>query len=205
MIYRLSVWLTKWFIKNDYLQQEDYETYVYCIDSLLAKIVFYISLSIVALLFNIVPITIGYYVGFITFRYTAGGYHAKTALRCSVLSWSVYAIMMYLIVRLNTAPETMIVIAAMSSMTLALLVAWRHAPIDHFNKPVSTEKKQRLRQYCLGFQSAFMVLTMLLLSQHYYNLAVSLAFGSGVAALFLLIAYHQKGGKENEKDLKSLL
>lgn len=195
MIYRLSVWLTKWFIKNGYLQQEDYEAYVYCIDSLLAKIVFYISVSIVALFFDIIPITIGYYVGFIVFRYTAGGYHAKTALGCMVLSWGVYALMMYVLIWLSRAPESILALSAMSSMALALLVAWRHAPIDHFHKPVSAETKQRLRQYCLGFQGAFMVLTMLLLSQHYYNLAVSLAFGSGVAALFLLIAYYQKGGK----------
>lgn len=195
MIYRLSVWLTKWFIKNGYLQQEDYEAYVYCIDSLLAKIVFYISVGIVALFFDIIPITICYYVGFMAFRYTAGGYHAKTELGCMVLSWSVYALMMYALIRLNAASETVIAIVAMSSMAFALLVAWRHAPIDHFNKPVSMEKKQRLRKYCLGFQSAFMILTMLLLHQHYYNLAVSLAVGSGVAALLLLIAYYQKGGK----------
>lgn len=195
MIYCLSVWLTKWFIEKGYLQQDDYEVYVYCIDSLLAKIVFYISVSIVALCFDIVSITICYYIGFMAFRYTAGGYHAKTALGCMVLSWSVYATMMYLLVRLNIASETVIAIAAMSSMTFALLVAWRHAPIDHFHKPASTEKKLLLRKYCLGFQSAFMILTMLLLHQHYYNLAVGLAFGSGVAALFLLIAYYQKGGK----------
>ncbi len=41
MIYRLSVWLTKWFIAHGYLEPKDYDVYVYCIDSLLAKIIFY--------------------------------------------------------------------------------------------------------------------------------------------------------------------
>lgn len=85
MTYRFSLWLTNWFIEQGFLKQEDLEVYAYCIDSVLAKMVFYTVLLIVANIFHILPITIMYYLGFTPFRYTAGGFHAKTALRCSLL------------------------------------------------------------------------------------------------------------------------
>lgn len=206
MIYRLSIWLTKWFINKGLLKEEDYDVYVYCLDSLLAKIVFYSVLCSVALVFDIIAITVFYYLSFITFRYTAGGYHAKTELGCSVLSWAVYAINMYLIIQISNASENTAIIVSVGNILFSILVALKYAPIDHFNKPVSQQKKMRLRKYCLSFQWLFVLLTILLLYQRHYTLSVSLTLGSGVAALFLVIAYYQKrGGRVNEKNFKSLL
>lgn len=94
MIYRFAAGLTGWFIQKGLLQQEDYEVYVYCIDRLFGQLFFYITLFTVAIYLHIVPQTIWYYIGFNAFRYTAGGYHAKTDKACIMLTWTVYAVSM---------------------------------------------------------------------------------------------------------------
>lgn len=38
--------MTGWFIGKGFLTQEDYEVYVYCIDSLLGKLFFYLALML---------------------------------------------------------------------------------------------------------------------------------------------------------------
>ena len=90
MTYQLSMRLASWFVQKGLLQPKDYDVYVYCIDSLLAKLFFYSTLFAAAVWFHILPQTVWYYIGFTAFRYTAGGYHANSDKACMVLTWAVY-------------------------------------------------------------------------------------------------------------------
>ena len=90
MTYQLSMRLTSWFVQKGLLSPKDYDMYVYCIDSLLAKLFFYITLFAVAVCFHILPQTVFFFISFIAFRSTAGGYHAGSDKVCSILSWTVY-------------------------------------------------------------------------------------------------------------------
>lgn len=194
MIYALSIRLTRWFIKHELLKQEDFDVYVYYIDSLLAKVFFYLLLLIIATCFHIIPITIFYYLGFIPFRYTAGGYHAKTELRCTVMSWLVYGLSMLAVVKWGAG--SWVPLFSVFTVLLVTIVAWRLAPLDHFNKPVSAAHKQKLRRFCLLFQGMFILLVMMLLWRHDYIYAFSLVLGNGLAGLFLLLAFYQKEKEE---------
>lgn len=55
MIYSLSEKLTAWFVKKDLLRQDDFEVYVYCIDSLLTKLFYYIVILAVSICLHMVP------------------------------------------------------------------------------------------------------------------------------------------------------
>ncbi len=193
MTWQLAEKMTGWFIRRGFLAQDDYEVYVYCIDSLLAKIFFYMALMLISLWLGILPVTIWYYLGFTPFRYTAGGYHAKTDLTCVILTWTVYGASMWLIMQSELVPAAWVASSSLVLVLFASAVALRHAPIDHFNKPVSTARKLQMRKWCLVFQVLFILVTLLLLGQHRYTLAFSIALGNGIAALFLLFAYYQKG------------
>lgn len=48
MTWQLAEKMTGWFIRRGFLAQDDYEVYVYCIDSLLGKVFFYLTLFLVA-------------------------------------------------------------------------------------------------------------------------------------------------------------
>lgn len=193
MTYQLAGKMTAWFIRRGFLTQDDYEVYTYCIDRLLGQMFFYIALLMVSVWFSILPITICYYLGFTPFRYTAGGYHAKTDLSCVILTWTVYGVSMWLILQSELVPATWVANSSLVLVLFASAVALRHAPIDHFNKPVSAARKLLMRKWCLAFQVVFILVTLLFLGQHRYILAFSIALGNGIAALFLLIAYYQKG------------
>ena len=193
MIYRLAAGLTGWFIQQGLLQQEEYDVYVYCIDRLFGQICFYITLFAVAIYLHIIPQTIWYYIGFNAFRYTAGGYHAKSDKACMVLTWAVYAAGMLAV---HYAAPYAIATSAGSIVCVVLgtIVAVKHAPIDHFNKPVSAERKLQMRRYCLLFQLVFILLVLLLLALRMGEFALCLALGNGLAALFLLYAYYTHQG-----------
>ncbi|MBO5139535.1 MAG: accessory gene regulator B family protein [Peptococcaceae bacterium] len=193
MIDRLAAGLTGWFIQQGLLQQEDYEVYVYCIDSLLVKLFYYVALLTAAIYLHIVPQTVLYCIGFTAFRYTAGGYHAKSAGLCMVLTLLVFTMSMITIQYI--APFTMATSAgSIVCVVLGTIVAVKHAPIDHFNKPVSAERKLQMRRYCLLFQLVFMLLVLLLIALRMGEYALCLALGNGVAAVFLLYAYYTHQG-----------
>ena len=193
MIDRLAAGLTGWFIQQGLIQQEDYEVYVYCIDSLLVKLFYYVALLTAAIYLNIVPQTVLYCTGFAAFRYTAGGYHAKSAGLCMVLTILVFALSMITIQYIT--PFTMATSAgSIVCVVLGTIVAVKHAPIDHFNKPVSTARKLQMRRYCLLFQLVFMLLVLLLIALRMGEYALCLALGNGLAAVFLLYAYYTHQG-----------
>ena len=93
------------------------------------------------------------------------------------------------------APFTMATSAgSIVCVVLGTIVAVKHAPIDHFNKPVSAERKLQMRRYCLLFQLVFMLLVLLLIALRMGEYALCLALGDGLAALFLLYAYYTHQG-----------
>lgn len=100
---------------------------------------------------------------------------------------------MWLVAQSEQVPAAWVANSSLVLVLFASAVALRYAPIDHFNKPVSTARKLMMRKWCLVFQVVFIGVTLLLLGQHRYTLAFSIALGNGIAALFLLFAYYQKG------------
>ena len=194
MTYQLSMRLTSWFVQKGLLSPKEYDMYVYCIDSLLAKLFFYITLFAVALWFHILPQTVLYYIGFTAFRYTAGGYHANSDKACTVLTWAVYIASMLFVQQLAEGSAVLISALAVCLVLLGTATAIKHAPIDHFNKPVSAARKLVMRKRCLRFQLLFVLLTVFLAAKQAAVYALCLALGNGIAAAFLLFAYYQKKG-----------
>lgn len=194
MTWQLAEKMTDWCIRQGLLAQEDYPMYVYCIDLLLGKLFFYAALLLVAGWFDILAVTFCYYLGFLPFRYTAGGYHAKTNLSCVVLTWAVYGGSMLLVTWAEQFSAMWTAGSALFLVLLATVAAWRYAPIDHVNKPVLPARKKQMRRQCLAFQTVFMITILLFLWQQYHIWAFSIALGNGIAALFLLVAYYQKEG-----------
>lgn len=192
--YQLSMRLTSWFVQKGLLKQQEYDVYVYCIDSLLAKIFFYMTLFAAAVWFHILPQTVWYYTGFTAFRYTAGGYHANSDKACTVLTWAVYIASMFLVQQLAESSAALVSVLAVCLILFGTATAIKHAPIDHFNKPVSAARKLVMRKRCLRFQLVFVLLTVFLAAKQAAVYALCLAFGNGIAAAFLLFAYYQKKG-----------
>lgn len=194
MTYQLSMRLASWFVQKGLLQPKDYDVYVYCIDSLLAKLFFYSTLFAAAVWFHILPQTVWYYIGFTAFRYTAGGYHANSDKACMVLTWAVYIASMLFVQQLAEGSAVWSAVLAVCLVLFGTATALKHAPIDHFNKPVSAARKQLMRKRCLRFQMLFVLLTVFLLAKQAMLYALCLALGNGIAAAFLLFAYYQKKG-----------
>ena len=194
MTYQLSMRLASWFVQKGLLQPKDYDVYVYCIDSLLAKLFFYSTLFAAAVWFHILPQTVWYYIGFTAFRYTAGGYHANSDKACMVLTWAVYIASMLFVQQLAEGSAVWSAVLAVCLVLFGTATALKHAPIDHFNKPVSAARKQLMRKRCLRFQMLFVLLTVFLAAKQAAVYALCLALGNGIAAAFLLFAYYQKKG-----------
>lgn len=138
--------------------------------------------------------TVLYYIGFTAFRYTAGGYHASSDRACMVLTWAVYIASMLFVQQLAESSAVLVSALAVCLVLLGTATAIKHAPIDHFNKPVSAARKLVMRKRCLRFQLIFVLLTVFLAAKQAAVYALCLALGNGIAAVFLLFAYYQKKG-----------
>lgn len=196
MTYQLAQKMTRWFIQNNFLNEKEYDVYVYYIDSLLAKVFFYTEIVLVAIILCMLPETISYYWGFSTIRYTAGGFHAKTDKACAIISWITYFSSMIVIKNVShLMPVTLMMACSLVLLLFSLVIVLGYAPIEHINKPVPPSKKARMKKYCVNFQEIHILITVLFFIQHGYIYAFSLALGDALAALALLIAYYQKGEK----------
>ena len=143
MISAMSKKLASFFVKNKTISEEDQEVYSYSIELLLATIMNVVVLSVLAIVTKTVWQTTLFVVGFVPFRFIAGGYHAKTHLRCLVVLLVNYIAFLTIIYFLPTSANLYVSIGCLLFAVITILSL---APVEHKNKPLSKKEKTRLRK-----------------------------------------------------------
>lgn len=125
-------------VKEQIIEIDEYDLYYYCFDSLFSGIFFYSMILFSAVLLDKIDITIMYYIGFSFIRYTSGGYHASTQIKCFILSFIVYFCSISLISsKLVLMPPEILT----GTLLCAAVLIWKFAPVDHPNKRFSAKEK----------------------------------------------------------------
>ncbi len=132
MISKVSVTLTNRLIQNNIIKQEDFEIYRFGIENLIMKACHILSYVILGIIFQQLPELLVFLIAFIPLRESSGGYHAKTPLKCYILSCGTIISLMCL---LRFIPVKImafgIVPALVSSLILFFIV-----PVEAENKPL---------------------------------------------------------------------
>lgn len=137
MTNKISSKIVEILIKHSLVENEDKELYSYGFFILLSQILYFIIVTTIGVLFNIILESVIFYVAFQFIRRYAGGYHAATETRCEILS-TLSIIASIGIIKLSKIYDfkTTLLIITLISMVIIFIFC----PLDTSEKPL-TEKE----------------------------------------------------------------
>ncbi len=139
--------ITQTLERHGYINHEQYVFYYYTYDWITEQAIYYSSLVFLGILIHLPLPAFIYCLISCSLRCSAGGMHASSKMLCSIISYTEFIIIMYLI-SLNILPAiyklNMVLIYAVSLVIIIVL-----APLDHPNKRLSNVKKTKHKVYCI--------------------------------------------------------
>lgn len=184
MLYRISQWIVCVWQREHIIPNECAEAYVYGLQLLLSTLLNTICIAVISSLAALPFAWIPFLVGFVPLRITAGGFHAKTPLRCFLSFCGSYFIFITIALHL---PESRMQLAILINSIVTVLTVYLCSPIPASNKPLSDEEIPQKRMLSIVITS---VLLLISFSSVKYNTVLSftlyMTFGELIAAVFLL-------------------
>lgn len=184
MLYRISQGIVRTWQREQIIPSESSEAYVYGVQLLLSTLLNIICIAVISGLAALPFAWIPFLAGFIPLRITAGGFHAKTPLRCFITFCGAYLIFVALVLHLHASG---IRLAILVNSIVTILAVYLCSPIPASNKPLSDEEIPQKRMLSIVITS---VLLLISLSSIKFNTALSvtlyMTFGELIASVFLL-------------------
>lgn len=128
-------------INNGIIRKENKQIYQYGINQMFNNLLSFISFSVIAVLLKAIPESLVFIIAYIPLRVYAGGYHARTPLRCWILS-NLLLVFVILIVCYVSVPKIWYDISASVSVFLILFFI----PVESCNKPLDEEERNIFRK-----------------------------------------------------------
>lgn len=176
-------------IHNKKIDDEEAEIVRYGLEVAVLKITFFAAALVVSLLMNSFWQFIIFISLFSLLRSYAGGYHAKTRIRCFVQSMLLIIVAIMII---NISQKNTYIIVPLSVVALAAsIIIWRIAPVDSKNKRLDFDEKAIMRRKT---RITLMVEIIIGIASYFFNFktiscAVTLSI---IASCVLLLAEHFK-------------
>jgi accessory gene regulator B len=185
MFNKLSESLTNRLIETGIINTDELEIYRFGLETLMMKLCHLASYLLLGIFFDKLLELLLFIAAFIPLREYAGGYHAKTPLRCYLVSCLTVISLLFL---LHATPSQVmnysIILAFLASTILFFVV-----PVESANKPLDESEKTYYRSKA-GFLIIFILtgaLVSRMLDWNYlsYILALSLAYEAVIAIVGL--------------------
>lgn len=143
MTNKISSKIVEILIKHSLVENEDKELYSYGFFILLSQILYFIIVTTIGVLFNIILESVIFYVAFQFIRRYAGGYHAATETRCEILS-TLSIIASIGIIKLSKIYDfkTTLLIITLISMVIIFIFC----PLDTPEKPLTKKEFKYFRK-----------------------------------------------------------
>ena len=168
------------------LKKDDKNICSYGLDILISSVAEVTAILIISLLVNNFRETAVFFAAFIPLRIFAGGYHAKTRMRCFFVSLAVYAVFSVVV---RTIPAGKYSLLSIISAPISLAIVLAFAPVVHKNKSASENERKIYRdksiRICLA-ESAVIFLVVYIFKSNRF--AISAALGQLAVTLSMLAA-----------------
>lgn len=159
MINNLSVRLTDRLLAKGSITEDERELYIYGFFMLLSQLVYFLLACIVGLLFQCFFESVIFYIAFQFIRRYAGGYHAKTEMRCEILS-SLSIIGSIGIIELLDMYDFQIVLLSITLFSAGCIFVL--CPLDTPEKPLSNKELKYFRK--ISWLILFIIATLIVVS-----------------------------------------
>lgn len=184
MLYRISQGIVRTWQREQIISSECSEAYVYGVQLLLSTLVNIICIAVISALAALPLAWIPFLVGFVPLRVSAGGFHAKTPLRCFLTFCGAYLVFVAIALNLHDAGARLTIL---TNSIVTVLTVYLCSPIPASNKPLSDEEIPQKRMLSIVITS---VLLLISLSSVKYSAVLSftlyMTFGELIASVFLL-------------------
>ena len=188
MIKKLSTKITRVFIENSIIQNEEKETYEYCFEIAIVSLISYSVLISTAIIFEEIICSCIFLFVFSLFRRICGGYHASTYIRCSFVSLFCYIMLLVIVKNPIISFEYNYLYLVVSLIIIIFL-----SPQEDSNKPITEKQYRRFKRVskilAFSFVSLFLLIKVFgessFLENKYF---FSLCYGVNIEALSLIIS-----------------
>ncbi|MBX9229753.1 hypothetical protein DW747_06950 [Coprococcus catus] len=171
MITTISNHLIDWLIREDTLQPADRELYVYAAYCFLFAWTPLFLLFIISACIGRLPEALLLILPFMTIRKFSGGFHAKTARTCLIISCTLLSGFMYLAIHISTCLALYIVLALAS---ISLMI---NSPIMSPQRPATLDEQKHFRHVVIAAMILYNSIILLLSCTGFSHWAVCLALG----------------------------
>ena len=167
---------------SNIIKEEDAEIYIYGINQILVSVINVSSALIIGLIFGVFFEIAVFMATYIPLRSFAGGYHAKTPLRCyffSVIMLIVVSICMKYLFVADWVYYGALVVAATTILILS--------PVEDKNKPLEKMEHKVYKKRAILIMVAEIIIGVLLKLMGLENLFIAVVFSFVVLSLMLTV------------------
>lgn len=169
-------------VNSKIIKAEDIEIYIYGINQILVSILNIASALIIGLFFGVFLEVAVFMVSYIPLRTFAGGYHAKTPLRCYILSVIMLTVVSLGLKYLHIADWVYYAVLVVATLVVLIL-----SPVEDRNKPLDGIENRVYKKRTIIIAAAEDVVGLALKLAGVENLFAAVVY-SFTALCFILIA-----------------
>lgn len=171
---------------KDEKHTDNYELYEYAIYIILSSAFHMATVIVLGLVFNLLTESLVFYLSFIVIRKFAGGYHAKTPVRCYAFSVISSIIMLCLIKYANSVGNIftyLLIIFELLCVVLIILMS----PLDTENNPLNSYEKKWYKTLAVLISVCIFIISLFCVLTELRNIGYSLICGVIMSTLVLLM------------------
>lgn len=168
--------------ENEIIKHDDRELYVYGLDQGFSIILNIITTLLIGLIFNTFFQLVVFMAAYIPLRSFAGGYHAKTPLRCYIFS-----IVMLVLVSLGMKNLVFSDLVNYVVLAISVFIIFVLSPVEDKNKPLDKIELKVYRKRTLLILLVELIICILFSVLSIYKPFISITYALVVIGIMLLI------------------
>lgn len=169
-------------VRSDVVKAEDAEIYIYGINQILVSVVNVLSALIIGLIFGVFLEIAVFMAAYIPLRSFAGGFHAKTPLRCYIFS-----VIMLIVVSIGLKYLSIAAWVYYADLAVSFVIVLVLSPVEDRNKPLDELEYKVYKKRAAIIAVVELVISGLLKLTGLENLFVAVVYSFAVLG-FMLVA-----------------
>ena len=178
---RLSCKIGDDLVQSNIVKEEDAEIYIYGINQILTSVFNVSSALIIGLILGTFFETVVFMAAYIPLRIFAGGYHAKTSLRCYIFS-----VIMLVIVSLDIKYLPLAEWVYYAILLAAAIVVLVLSPVEDRNKPLDEIEHKVYKRRAIFIAAAELLIGLALRLAGLSNLFVAVVYSFCMLSIMLV-------------------
>ena len=189
MMERLAEQITARLISAHIIEAEDQEMYQFGVVQLLYQVSFFAFALAAGLLLKVVPETVLFLVAFFSLRPYAGGWHASTQGKCTLIS---YGIATVALVSFRLMPEAALLPLSIGQILIGTAAIWRWAPMENPSKLLDAAEIAHYRRYARVITGLLAAATVFTVAMQWTRVGYAVSTAVFLCAVLVALGLVQK-------------